>query len=106
MESLPDELYQKIMRIYFIDTIAEQIKQKVSNMLEKNFSERRCKIVAERGAYVGKVFACKNCEHFGFPCIVCFDCVFNKHLHNMKPYMYTVMQRPSDDLSCFRECVN
>lgn len=103
MQSLPDELYQKIIRLYFRNTISEEIKWKVSNTLEKNFSKYRCKIVAERGAFIGRSFACKNCEHFGFPCLTCFNSVFNKHLHNMKPYMYTIMQRPSDEISCFRK---
>ena len=75
-------------------------------MTEETFSINRLQLVAERGACTHKPFACVNCYHFGYPCISCKLCVWNKSIQKMKPYMYTCMSNPSDDISSFRLSYN
>ena len=101
MDTLPDELYHKIMKTYFIDSIMKEYMDNVEYIKPIMYSNNRKRMIAERGAFTGKVFACKNCEDFGFPCVTCNKCVFRINKEQIT-YMYTVMQDPSNSVSTFR----
>lgn len=101
MESLPDELYHKIIKIYFTQSVMKEYMNNVEYTKPKMYSNRRKIMIAERGAFTGKAFACQNCKDFGFPCEPCNTCVFKMNKDEI-PYMYTAMQAPSDSVSPFR----
>jgi len=101
MDSLPNDIYHKIMKIYFIDSVMKEYMNKVECKKPNMFSNKRKRLIAERGAFTGKVFACKNCENFGFPCVTCNKCAFRLNKDQI-PFMYTVMQEPSNSVSPFR----
>ena len=102
MDSLPNELFQKIMKVYYVKNVLSECMEKVEKCVPHDYSNERKLIVAERGAFVGRVFACKNCEDFGFPCIGCHSCVWNKSLKTLFVSMYTVMKTPASDVTPYR----
>lgn len=101
MDTLPNDLYHKIMKIYFTQSVMKEYMSNVEYIKPQMYSNRRKIMIAERGAFTGKVFACKNCEDFGFPCEPCNKCVFRVNKEQIA-YMYTVMQNPSNSVSPFR----
>ena len=63
MDSLPNEVYHKIMKIYFTQSVMKEYMNNVEYIKPQMYSNRRKIMIAERGAFTGKVFACKNCGH-------------------------------------------
>lgn len=84
-----------------MDSVMKEYMNNVEYTKPMMFSNERKIIIAERGAFTGKVFACENCEHFGFPCEPCNKCAFRVNKEQIA-YMYTVMQSPSNSVSPFR----
>ena len=102
MDMLPYDIYEKIMKLYFHNSIFPELLNKLNSTRENMYSVKRLQIVAERGAYTGIVLSCQNCLHFGLPCNNCNKCVWNIKLYNMKAHMYTCLQNPSHNVSVFR----